>query len=167
VVNRFLEVYPMKNESRREEELKTLFVDNAKIFSLKSKSILINGRDNIVNNLISANKVNPNCTRRVFLEINHNISYSCDFYPISQSPGLGNPEKSCLLLYRVCDNVFSDIYGMVDSDNFSSQKNITSTDIFSSTAWKLIIDTVNNKEDISFDMKNAIFHDYTNLEVWG
>jgi hypothetical protein len=157
----------MKQESRREEELKTLFAKDAKIFTLKSKNVLINGRDNIVSNLLTANKCVPNCTRRVFLEINGSISYSYDFYPIGLSPGLGNPEKSCLLLYRVCNNVFTDIYGMVDTDNFSSKKNINSSDIFSSSAWKLAIDIVNNKENVSFDMKNAIFHDYTNLEVWG
>lgn len=167
VINRFLEVYVIQKETKRIEELETLFAEDASIYTLKTRNVLLNGRSNIVNSFINTNKCVPNCTRRVFIEIDRSISYSYDLYPIGQSPGLGNPEKSSIVLYRVQNNVITSIYGMPDPDNLSSQKTISSENIYISSGWKLATDTIKSIDSIDINTKNAYFHDYTNVEVWG
>jgi hypothetical protein len=167
VINRFLEVYVIQKETKRIEELETLFAEDASIYTLKTRNVLLNGRSNIVNSFINTNKCVPNCTRRVFIEIDRNISYSYDLYPIGQSPGLGSPEKPCIVLYRVQNNVITSIYGMPDPDNLSSQKTISSENIYISSGWKLATDIIKSIDSIDINTKNAFFHDYTNIEVWG
>jgi len=167
VVNRFLEVYIIQKETRRIEELETLFAEDASIYTLKTRKVLLNGRSNIVNSFINTNKCVPNCTRRVFIEIDRNVSYSYDLYPVGQSPGLGNPEKPCIVLYRCQNNVITSIYGMPDPDNLSSQKTISSENIFTSSGWNFAIDIIKSIDNIDINTKNAHFHDYTNVEVWG
>ena len=167
IVNRFLEVYAIKQETRRLEEIETLFAENASIFTLKNKNVLLNGRSSIINSFISTNKCSPTCTRRIFIEIAGGVSFCYDLYPVGKSPGLGNPEKGCILLYRCLDNVFTHIYGMADSDNFSSKQNISSDDIFTSAGWKLATEVISSIDTVGIDIKDAHFHDYTNLEVWG
>ena len=169
VVNRFLEVYVIQKDTRRIEELETLFAQNASIYTLKTRNVLLSGRSNIVDSFMNTNKCMPNCTRRVFIEINSNVSYCYDLYPIGQSPGLGNPEKPCIVLYRVSNNVFTHIYGMPDPENLASLKTLISSDnIFNSSGWKLATDIIKSIDNIDINTEtNAHFHDYTNIEVWG
>jgi len=165
VVNRLLEVFA-KDSKFRLDELEEVFAQDAVICSLKSGKVILSGREKIRASFSTTLPHSCNCARRIFINCQNGASFCFDLHPTGESPGLGDPKKETFLLYRCCKSVITNVWGGVDKYNMSTKSHLTLSEITGSDIWPLVTQIIRNDDP---DMKEEIliFHDYTDIEVWG
>ena len=165
VVNRFLEVFA-KTSKFRLDEIEETFAETAVISSLKNGKELISGKAKIRQSFTLSVSHECSATRRIFIECGNGASFAFDLHKIEASPGLGDPKKETVLLYRVSDSVITNVWGCVDKKNMASAAVLTLDDIVASEMWPLILPLV-QKDEPTFSVEQCHFHDYTNIALWG
>ena len=165
VVNRFLEVFS-KTSKFRLDEIEETYGESAVVCNLKNGKVLLSGKSRI--RLSFSHSIPHECsaTRRIFIECSNGASFAFDFHKVGQSPGLGDPNKETVLLYRVFDSVITNVWGCVDKKNMASTTSLSLNHIISSELWPMAMSIV-LLDDPSFTLDQCHFHDYTDLEVWG
>ena len=165
VVERFLEVFA-KVSKRRLDEIEETYAESAIIKSLKSGKNLISGKENIRQSFLAAPPHPCSASRRIFVECKNGASFCFDLYPVGQSPGLGDPKKETVVLYRCKDSAITGVWGCVDKQSFASAPSLSLQDVTSSDLWALVLPIIKQDEP-EFSNEQCHFNDYTNIEVWG
>ena len=117
-------------------------------------------------------------------------TYCLDFHVRGWSPGLGDPSKDGVLLYRASNSVLHRIWGGVDTQQLASRPGIVDQQTaLSSIVWTWAVARI--KEDVAsaisldissggdgesvaemtpsvvVDATECVFHDYTQIETCG
>lgn len=167
VCERFLEVFSSSNQ-RRLDMIEEVFSDGAIVKSLKSDKELLNGKINIRNSFENAPPHPSEASKRVFIECSGGrVSYCFDFYKIGDSPGLGDPQKETVLLYRVENNVFTNVWGSVDKLEMASNSSLSMQIVSQSDLWSKYVVPLILHEDPSFSLDMCHFNNYGDIETIG
>jgi hypothetical protein len=136
------------------------------LFSLKTGKELINGKAKIRASFLQSLSHPCQCSRRVFVELDNGVSFAFDLHPVGTSPGLGDPKKETVLLYRCFNSVITNVWGSVDKQNLASSASLSLPTILSSELWSFVSNII-IKDDPSFTSEKIHFNDYTTIETWG
>lgn len=183
VVNRFLEIYSSKkyfaDNAKWIDAIVELFTDNSSIANLKNGKIHIQGLQNISNSFIAAIPCQCSPCKRVFISSPFSegtssctVTFCFDVYKAGLSPGLGDPLKDTLVLYRCEGAKVSHVWGMVDKENLAASPTLTLDILVSSNAWKsalmyIVRDMPSMVESDSLKIiDNMHFHNYETIDVW-
>jgi len=187
VVNRFQEVFASPStRKRRLDELEEVFADTVAIRSLKTDKVLLSGKANVRASFAGTLSHECSSSRRIFIEspeaeeknaevngsVNNSksrVSFCFDLHQPGSSPGLGDPSKNTVLLYRCQDSLITAVWGCVDKQSLASEiaGKLTKSDILQSELWPLVLRTVRIDWPDAPEDCNGHFSDYTNIETWG
>eukprot|EP01035_Chromulina_nebulosa_P019283 gene19283-25142_t len=171
IVNRFLEVYSNNkiSSTNRLNEIMELFDKTCVIYSLKTSKVLLNNIETIKQSFSNTKPTSCIVSKRVFIEsqFEKSITYSLDFHIPGNTPGLGDPAKDTILLYKCIRNKIVNIWGYVDSLKMASNKALTKRNVLESKVWPLVKGIVSNDFQLLDEDNCCHFHDYDDIETWG
>ena len=148
--------------------IEEVFSENAVVKSLKTGKALLNGKENIRKSFENAPPHPTEASKRIFIECSDGkVSYCYDFYKIGDSPGLGDPVKETVLLYRVENSVFTDIWGSVDKLEMASDRSLSLQVVCRSDLWLNSVLPIIIQDEPSFSVEICHFNDYNSIETVG
>ena len=179
IVNHFLEVFD-STSSRRIEDIAEIFADDGWIGSLKSNKQYMKGREAIAAsfNRTKGGGGTTGCFARVYVPPlpsdgagngnSPSVSFVLDFHKPGTSPGLGDPNKNGVLLYRCTSKHITHVWGGVDTSNVSSTTPLLLSTVTMAAAWDWATSII--RLDLPLFGENPsdfYFHDYSSIETWG
>jgi hypothetical protein len=197
IVNRFLEVFAMKQSTRRILAIGELFADDAKMSSLKnSEKVYLDGAEQISNSFLLADPRESKLSKRIFIDMapselgnsgSSSITFCLDFHRAGTSPGLGDVSKPTVLLYRCDAKHITSVWGMVDKEAIADRsEDLSFEQLNDMSVWSLVLPHI--LLDIPHLMEEEEtaraaapggagagagpgprmhFHNYDKIDVWG